>query len=526
MQSSRDARPIDLLLILVLVVFTCAPVHASEQRPVSLIPQEIRYISQEAGEVVLVWGINDWKTMPDEQRPAGTLLKKSVMHTPMTQHDDHFAVTLHAEPGTIVDFGFLVTRTKNGVDVLVWEGDGKDSFHQKVRSDHVISVPSRVNLLQSGKIPTDKWDSLPYLIIPILYFSLAVKAAIALVKHRDKVWRHRILLPAFKKPRRPSTAGNAALVGISLLIGFALTELTLQLMNPHGGFGAARPLEWLRKGGQEIDRSVMLDPTVGLRPRPSGGLYDENGTVINSYPAKKSPGTVRILALGSAAVFEGQLIQALRHSYAEKDVEVWNGGIPSYGTVQTIDFYQQHQSKIQADKIILFIVSGDIETTPITYRDGTHNIVALVPYLPASSLNSFLFIHSRLYRLFIGIQAFISTEAGVLQEIRGKLSDLAASLKTDHKDLLVVLLPLLYPEEMWTPAEQERRNAILNMLEIADVQYIDLLPPFRAAIKDKLDVREHTGSPFAPTTVLAKRFVAYLEEHDVAKILDARIEHP
>jgi hypothetical protein len=113
----------------------------------------------------------------------------------------------------------------------------------------------------------------------------------------------------------------------------------------------------------------------------------------------------------------------------------------------------------------------------------------------------------------------------VLQEIRAKLSDLAASLKTDRKDFLIVLLPLLYPEEMWTRTEQERRNAIINMLETADVQYVDLLPPFRIAINEKLDVREHAGSPFAPTTGLAKRFVAYLDEQDPAKILDARVEH-
>jgi hypothetical protein len=525
MQNSPVDRPMDFLLILVLFLFTCAPVYADQERPAELIAQEIRYISQEAGEVLLVWGINDWKRMPDEQRPAGTLIKNSVMHTPMTKHESHFAVTLYAEAGTIVDFGFLVTRTKNGIDVLVWEGDGKDSFHQKVRSDHVISVSSEVSLLQSGKTPPDKWDSIPYLIIPILCFFIALKAGIVVVKHRDKVWRRRVLLPAFKKPRRPSTAGNAGLIGISLLIGFALTELTLYLMDPDGGFGAARPLEWIRQSGHDIDQSIMLDPTVGLRPRPNRGLYDENGTVANSYPVKKSPGTVRILVLGSAAVFEGQLVEALRHRYAERDVEVWNGGIPSYGTVQTIDFYQQHQAKIQADKIILFIVSGDIETTPITYRDGTQNIVALMPYLPTSSLNSLLFTHSRFYRLLIGMQALISTEAEVLEEIHAKLSDLAASLKRDRKDFLVVLLPLLYPEEMWTRAEQERRNAIINMLETADVRYVDLLPPLRIAINDKLDVREHAGSPFAPTTGLARRFVAYLDEQDHAKILDARVDH-
>jgi hypothetical protein len=170
----------------------------------------------------------------------------------------------------------------------------------------------------------------------------------------------RILLPAFTKPRRPSSVGDAIIIAISLLIGLALTEGILFIINPDGGFGAARPLEWVRKDVQEIDKSIIIDPAVGLRPRLNHGIYNEYGTVTNTYAINKSPDTVRILVLGSTAVWAGQLVEALRDSNLEKGVEVWNGGIPLYGTVQTISFYQQYQSGIQADKIILFITSGDM----------------------------------------------------------------------------------------------------------------------------------------------------------------------
>lgn len=534
MQTSSGARPSHvffsslstLALAVLLFLFTSVSPYASEE-PSELIAQAIRYSSQEAGEVVLVWGINNWKRMPDEQRPAGTLIKNSVMHTPMTKHGDQFAVTLFVKPDTMIDFGFLVTRTKKGVDVLVWEGDGKDSFHRKARDNHVISVSSKVTLLQGGKIASDKWDSIPYLMIPILCFLLPLKTGIFIVRHRHRVWHRRILLPAFTKPSRPSSAGDAIIIAISLLIGLALTEGILFILNPDGGFGAARPLEWVRKDIQEIDKSIIIDPAVGLRPRLNHGMYNEYGTVTNNYPLNKSPDTVRILALGSAAIWGGQLVEALRETYPEEGVEVWNGGIPSYGTVQTINFYQQFQSGIQADTIILFITSGDIETTPIAYRDDHQNIVAMVPYLASSSLNPFLFANSRLYRLLAGLRTLVSdSEDAVLQEVHVTLSDFAVSLRKDRKDLLVVLLPLLFPEDMWSAAEKERRAAILDVLRSTSIRYVDLLPPFREAIDDKLDVRQHAGNPFEPTLGLARRFAAYLNEHDVARRIDASVGGP
>lgn len=59
----------------------------------------------------------------------------------MTKRKDHFAATLVVTPGATVDFGFLTTRARNGVDVSVWEeGDGEDSFREKADLHHVIRV--------------------------------------------------------------------------------------------------------------------------------------------------------------------------------------------------------------------------------------------------------------------------------------------------------------------------------------------------------------------------------------------------
>ena len=86
------------------------------------IEHEIRYYLQEAGEVWLVWGIDGWQTLPQEMRPAGTIIRDEVMHTPMHKKDNVFTVNLHIPAGTTIDYGFLITRGYDGTPIpATWE---------------------------------------------------------------------------------------------------------------------------------------------------------------------------------------------------------------------------------------------------------------------------------------------------------------------------------------------------------------------------------------------------------------------
>ena len=505
-----------------------SPLLAEEKQPVPFIAQEIHFVSEKAGEVVLVWGIDGWKTVPEARRPTGTTIRKGVMHTPMIKRDGYFTATLIVPPDTLLDFGFLITRTNSGVDVQVWEADGKDTFQRKSNPQDVITVHSKSSLLQSGKVPPDSWTWWPYVTITILCVVLPLRVAVLIVRRRHRKWHRRILLPTFEKPPRPTRTGDGALIGLSLMVGLALAELILHTIDPDGGFGAARPLDWVRTGGQDVDRSAVVDPVLGLRPRLNYGPYNDYGTVINTYSTEKSPDRIRILVLGSQAVFEGRLVEAIRQNYPGDGnrVEVWNGGVASFGAMQTIDFYKAYQSRLDPDKVILVMGSADLTPAPITYRDGRQNIVALVPYSSRTSLNSFLFTYSHLYRLLVGMRTLMGDpEETILREIQTGLTELAASLKRDRKELLVVSLPLLFPEEMWSAAEKKRHAAMLEMLGRTDIPHVDLLPAFRAALDEKLDVRQHAGNPFEPTSSLAKRFASYLQEHSLGQTIDAKIRH-
>jgi ABC-type polysaccharide/polyol phosphate export permease len=118
---------------------------------------ELRYHMPEAGEVFLVWGLDGWNVMPEAMRPAGTVLKDAVMHTPMAPEGDVFVARVQVPVGTTVDYGFLITETRSGGVVHVWEADGEQDYHTNVTQDGVLEVQTKLTLAQDG-VPARSTD--------------------------------------------------------------------------------------------------------------------------------------------------------------------------------------------------------------------------------------------------------------------------------------------------------------------------------------------------------------------------------
>lgn len=98
-------------------------IEARTKKKLELVSQEIQYSMPEAGEVFLVWGVNGWKVVPDEQRPEGTEIRNSVMHTPMARDGDAFLAQVQVFAGTTINYGFLTTKSGNGESVRVWDSN-------------------------------------------------------------------------------------------------------------------------------------------------------------------------------------------------------------------------------------------------------------------------------------------------------------------------------------------------------------------------------------------------------------------
>lgn len=133
------------------LVCTPSAAVASAQEWVAL---EIRYRAEEAGEVLLVWGVDGWNSVPATVWPQGTTLEKGVMRTSMRRQGSVFSTTVRAARGTTVTFGFLITRTRGGTRISAWETDGKHPFERKARVDDVTEIRSQMTLAQLGQALT------------------------------------------------------------------------------------------------------------------------------------------------------------------------------------------------------------------------------------------------------------------------------------------------------------------------------------------------------------------------------------
>jgi hypothetical protein len=111
-----------------------------------LVSQEFHYQMPEAGEVFLVWGIKGWLLMPEEQRPAGTVVESGVMHTPMVLKGDTFTAKLRIPVGTPIDYGFQTRKTRSGATIKwVWDGD----YRLIPSKDNIIETQAAVTLARS-----------------------------------------------------------------------------------------------------------------------------------------------------------------------------------------------------------------------------------------------------------------------------------------------------------------------------------------------------------------------------------------
>src|SRR4051794_25773770 len=80
-----------------------------------LVTQKIHYRTSEAGGVALVWGVDGWALVPEALRPAGTVLWKTAMATPMMPVDDGFVISVQVPRGATIDYLFHITQAPSGV---------------------------------------------------------------------------------------------------------------------------------------------------------------------------------------------------------------------------------------------------------------------------------------------------------------------------------------------------------------------------------------------------------------------------
>lgn len=120
----------------------------------NLLPVEVHYLAPEAGEVILVWGIDGWQTLPEESRPAGTWVENKVMKTLMINNDGDFLVTVNVPEASKLEYGFLIAKTKDGSEVNIWDGGTESNYQAEVIEPTTLQVASAIKLEKQRSLPS------------------------------------------------------------------------------------------------------------------------------------------------------------------------------------------------------------------------------------------------------------------------------------------------------------------------------------------------------------------------------------
>ncbi len=115
---------------------------------------EINYQAPEAGEVVLVWGIDGWQVLPEESRPAGTWVENKVMKTLMTNTDGEFRVTVNVPEGSRLEYGFLITKSTDGSRENIWDGGTEGNYQADISEPATLQVASAIKLDKQRGLPS------------------------------------------------------------------------------------------------------------------------------------------------------------------------------------------------------------------------------------------------------------------------------------------------------------------------------------------------------------------------------------
>lgn len=334
----------------------------------------------------------------------------------------------------------------------------------------------------------------------------------ALIRYRavQKI-RARVIITAQALRMRPLLL-NLLLLLFSTIFTIVAIEVFLRIYQPYGTFGAGTELPWMRNSKQDLTRALTIDPDFGFRPILGNSIYTEYGTAVrDGYALEKPVGIQRILFIGDSVTARGRIIQALKKRYGEGSFEYWNAGVESFNTTQEVRFYQKFNTPVQPDHVILTFSLNDFEATPVAFLNNENKIVVYVPNSPQRRLFPWLFQHSYLYRLLLGV--LLNDQRGtelVAQEIRASLQELRRELTQYAIDFTVLVLPSFRPLEQWTEQEQYAHRKILQILTEEHIRHFDLLSPFQEALQQGIPAQEIPGDAWHPSGEIAEVFAGYL----------------
>jgi phosphoglycerol transferase MdoB-like AlkP superfamily enzyme len=140
--------------------------------------QEICYFAENANEVFLVWGVNEWQQPDKKDMPQGSYIKDNLVHTLMTKKEDGlFSVNIKVKPGTKIDYVFWITKGPRDVSSDIWDVNVKPlkDYHNVAFNDNTTFIHSKIIIKpkQQLSVLDFAWTILFFLLFAVIaFFSL------------------------------------------------------------------------------------------------------------------------------------------------------------------------------------------------------------------------------------------------------------------------------------------------------------------------------------------------------------------
>ena len=222
-------RLFSLLTCLLITFFS----HAQKTPADTLITQSFTYQTDKAGEIYLLWAVDNWKGPADKKYlPENTFIKKKMAWSKMRSDSGGFTLTLALPKNTMVNYMFWVPIDKNKNSTDGWDTFGEifySSLFSENRniliSDHALYLPGN-----------DAWNAFA-LAKYILFFLVALCIALIIL---------------FRKRLSFSKTGFFAglLLGSAILMILERMYMNQLFVHPFHVFGAAfQDLLWLALAG-------------------------------------------------------------------------------------------------------------------------------------------------------------------------------------------------------------------------------------------------------------------------------------
>lgn len=300
---------------------------------------------------------------------------------------------------------------------------------------------------------------------------------------------------------------------IFIFISVFLMEIAIRLIRPlnYLSFFSHSSKETKQCDSAELPTIIRSSGIVGyeLIPRKGKGMFKVNklGLMDKERIPEKTKDVFRIIALGDSLTGGRgtwvDLLESMLNNKAGNKLkyEVWNAGVPAYGTIQECAWLRSKGLNYTPDLVIIGFCLNDFEVTPLLLREDKKMVIYWPQREVRRCLNPVLLKYSHLYRHIVNIFVFknnIIRQESIYNHVRLSLKQVKDLLAKKNINLLVVVFPYFKDYGEYDSGERQNYAAIQNILNELDVRHMDLSEGYN---KGKYPIEKlHIGDKLHPNS--------------------------